>query len=104
MQIIQRRFDGTINFNRSWEDYQLGFGFLSSELWIGNKRLSYLTNQKRYQLRIDLTKTDGSSFNVTYDAFRISDDSNNYKIVKAEITNRTVGKYIELLCSTFIHF
>ncbi|XP_071836025.1 uncharacterized protein [Apostichopus japonicus] len=96
--IIQRRFDGSINFNRSWEDYQLGFGFLSSELWIGNKRLSYLTNQKRYQLRIDLTTTDGSSFNVTYDAFRISDDSNSYKIVKAEITNRTVvfvDNYIE---------
>ncbi|XP_071836037.1 uncharacterized protein [Apostichopus japonicus] len=96
--IIQRRFDGTINFTRSWEDYQLGFGFLSSELWIGNKKLSYLTNHKRYQLRIDLTTTDGSTFNVTYDAFRISDDSNNYKIVKAEITNRTVvfvDNYIE---------
>ncbi|PIK59895.1 fibrinogen-like protein A [Apostichopus japonicus] len=87
--IIQRRFDGTINFNRSWEDYQLGFGFLSSELWIGNKRLSYLTSQKRYQLRIDLTTTDGSSFYVTYDTFRISDDFSNYKLVKAEITSGT---------------
>ncbi|XP_071836029.1 fibrinogen C domain-containing protein 1-A-like isoform X4 [Apostichopus japonicus] len=96
--IIQRRFDGSINFNRSWEDYQLGFGFLSSELWIGNKRLSYLTNQKRYQLRIDLTTTNGSSFYVTYDKFRISDVFSNYKLVKAEITNRTVGGTVPSDC------
>ena len=37
LQIFQRRVDGSVNFNRTWEDYQFGFdqGNVTGELWLG---------------------------------------------------------------------
>lgn len=33
--VIQRREDGTTNFNQDWENYKEGFGSLSEEFWLG---------------------------------------------------------------------
>ncbi|CAC5425667.1 unnamed protein product [Mytilus coruscus] len=41
--VIQRRIDGTTNFDRTWIDYREGFGDLQKESWLGNKYLNILT-------------------------------------------------------------
>ncbi|PIK53058.1 putative ficolin-2-like [Apostichopus japonicus] len=96
--LIQRReykedLDSTVTFNRSWEDYRLGFGLSPNDFWIGNEKLSYLTNQNTYQLRIDMTTSNGSSIHVTYDNFRISDEFSGYKLLS------TGGSYVYPNCS-----
>ncbi|PIK58786.1 putative ficolin-2-like [Apostichopus japonicus] len=78
--VIQRRVDGSIGFNRTWDEYKNGIGFLGSEFLIGNEKLSHLINQKRYQLRIELENYAGQSYNLTYDNFRIADEWGNYSI------------------------
>ncbi|KAJ8033429.1 Ficolin-1 [Holothuria leucospilota] len=78
--VIQRRFDGGIEFNRNWDDYKKGFGFLSTEFWFGNDKLSHLTNQAVYQLRIDIILDNTTSCDVQYDSFRISDEWSGYKV------------------------
>ncbi|KAJ8033993.1 Fibrinogen-like protein A [Holothuria leucospilota] len=84
--VIQRLQDGSILFNRNWTEYKTGFGFLSQEFWIGNDKLSFLTNQNTYELRIDFTSADDQSFFVTYSKFRISDEYGEYKLT-------SVGEY-----------
>ncbi|XP_071836831.1 fibrinogen-like protein A [Apostichopus japonicus] len=79
--IIERRIDGSIDFSRDWDSYKSGFGFLSQEFWLGNEKLSYLTNQKKYQLVIEMTLSNGSLIQVSYDNFRISDEFGNFKFV-----------------------
>ena len=37
--MIQRRFDGSVNFDRPWEDYKRGFGNFRKEFWLGACRL-----------------------------------------------------------------
>ncbi|KAJ8033066.1 Angiopoietin-related protein 7 [Holothuria leucospilota] len=83
--VIQRRTDGSVTFKRDWEYYKRGFGFLSNEFWIGNEKLSYLTNQAVYELRIDIVLSNGSSFNVKYNTFRISDEWSDYSLVHADV-------------------
>ena len=35
VQVIGRREDGSVNFDREWDDYKFGFGFLAGEFWAG---------------------------------------------------------------------
>ncbi|XP_071835777.1 uncharacterized protein [Apostichopus japonicus] len=78
--VLQRRRLDSVKFNRSWKDFRNGFGFLGSEFWIGNEKIAYLTNQKRYQLRMDFENVAGETYYVTYDDFRISDEWGKYYI------------------------
>ncbi|XP_071836774.1 uncharacterized protein [Apostichopus japonicus] len=97
--VIQRREDNSINFNRTWDDYENGFGFLSHEFWLGNEKISYITNQKKYQLRMDLTTATGISFFVTYETFCISDSFSHYKLVSTGEYTGAADTYFEW-CST----
>ncbi|XP_071837412.1 uncharacterized protein [Apostichopus japonicus] len=78
--VLQRRRSDSVNFNRNWKDFRNGFGFLGSEFWIGNEKIAFLTNQKRYQLRMDFENVAGDTYYVTYDKFRISDEWGKYYI------------------------
>ena len=40
---FQRRINGTVSFNRNWEEYKNGFGTSSGEYWLGNEFLHQLT-------------------------------------------------------------
>ena len=53
--VVQRRKDGSVDFNRGWVEYEEGFGSLTGELWYGLQPLHCLTNQGQWQLRIDFT-------------------------------------------------
>ena len=34
-KVIQRRIDDSVNFDRNWKDYEVGFGDTSGNYWIG---------------------------------------------------------------------
>lgn len=62
--VFQRR-DGSVNFNRNWIPYKLGFGYLSpddsTEFWLGNEKIHLLSVQTTfpYVLRIEMVDWDG---------------------------------------------
>ena len=78
--VVQRRQDGSVNFNRGWVDYEDGFGSLTGEFWYGLRSLHCLTNQGQWELRIDFTSTDGSKGYLSYSLFKIGPASSNYKL------------------------
>lgn len=82
--VLQRRMDGSLDFYRYWADYKNGFGFLNREFWLGNDKIALLTNQKDYELRIDMNDRHGAQFFAKYDLFRISDEYSKYKLVEIE--------------------
>lgn len=92
-KILLRRINGFVDFNPPWNEYHAGFGFLSQDFWIGTEKLSYLTNQKNYELRIDMTYSDGTSCHADYNLFRIGDGFGKFKIV-------SLGQFLETLVST----
>ncbi|KAJ8023161.1 Fibrinogen-like protein A [Holothuria leucospilota] len=79
--VFQRRIDGFVEFNRNWNGYKNGFGFLRRDFWLGNDKISYLTNQKKYELRIDMNNVNGQSYFAKYNLFRISDEGSKYRLV-----------------------
>ncbi|XP_035663827.1 uncharacterized protein LOC118407459 [Branchiostoma floridae] len=78
--VIQRRQDGSVPFNRTWEEYKLGFGNKSGEYWLGNENIHLLTNQKNYRLRIDLVDWNNESRYAEYSTFSVSGDSDGYRL------------------------
>ena len=43
---MMSRYNGSLDFNRPWQDYKIGFGDLrASEFWIGNENVYLYTNQ-----------------------------------------------------------
>ncbi|KAJ8034068.1 Fibrinogen-like protein A [Holothuria leucospilota] len=80
--VIQRRLDASINFSRQWYELKHGFGFLGREFWLGNDKVSYLTNQADYELQIDLVLSNGFSLFINYNKFRITDEWSNYTLIE----------------------
>ena len=85
--MFQRRSDGSVNFTREFSEYKHGFGFLNTEFYLGNDKLSYITNQKAYQLHIDAV-FDGQIHRQLFNVFRLSDEKRNYTLVGFGIDNR----------------
>ncbi|XP_047444238.1 angiopoietin-related protein 3 [Mugil cephalus] len=52
--VIQRRVDGSVDFDQTWEKYGKGFGDLEKEFWLGLKKIHSLTQQGVYILRVDV--------------------------------------------------
>jgi len=51
--VIQRRKDGSVDFNRPWSDYEKGFEDLNGEFWYGLKAINCLTQVGQWELRVD---------------------------------------------------
>ncbi|XP_041361678.1 microfibril-associated glycoprotein 4-like [Gigantopelta aegis] len=78
--VFQRREDGSENFYRNWEDYLIGFGHLSKEFWLGNENIHRLTNQRPYQLKVDLEDWQGNKKYAIYDYFSIGPVTDYYRL------------------------
>ena len=44
--VIQEKMDGSVNFNRTQDDYKHGFGNLVGEFWLGLDKINRLTRNK----------------------------------------------------------
>ncbi|KAK6327005.1 hypothetical protein J4Q44_G00026500 [Coregonus suidteri] len=78
--VIQRRKDGTMDFQRTWKEYKMGFGSLFGEHWLGNEFVFLLTSQRPYNLRVELIDWDGQQAFSHYDRFYIGSEKQNYRL------------------------
>ncbi|KAH8329457.1 hypothetical protein KR074_010919, partial [Drosophila pseudoananassae] len=78
--VIQRRMDGSVNFNRNWTEYRDGFGNLTGEFFLGLEKLHQITQSSQYELLISLGKVNGSRDFVKYDDFKIGSEENSYRL------------------------
>ncbi|CAG2226825.1 Angiopoietin-related protein 1,Angiopoietin-related protein 4,Ficolin-1-A,Angiopoietin-1,Fibrinogen C domain-containing protein 1,Ryncolin-1,Angiopoietin-related protein 7,Fibrinogen C domain-containing protein 1-B,Fibroleukin,Fibrinogen-like protein 1,Ficolin-1,Ficolin-1-B,Angiopoietin-4,Fibrinogen-like protein 1-like protein,Ryncolin-2,Tenascin-R,Fibrinogen C domain-containing protein 1-A,Microfibril-associated glycoprotein 4,Ryncolin-3,Tenascin-X,Ficolin-2,Fibrinogen alpha chain,Tenascin,Ryncolin-4 [Myt len=77
---IQRRYDGTVDFYRFWDDYKTGFGNIAGEHWLGNDNLHFILRQRSYQVRFDLEDFTGNTSYAVYSTMYVGDESDNYKL------------------------
>ena len=77
--VVQKRFDGTVDFHRNWFDYKKGFGNLSGEFWLGLDKIHRLTKSPS-KLRVDLEDFDGRTSYAEYDMFEIATESKKYQL------------------------
>lgn len=99
--VVQKREDGSVDFNRSWEEYATGFGKLllnyddanhsatisffhpgdpEGELWIGNEVLHHLTKDNCTKLRIVIQDLQNNTWYADYESFSIASRAEGYRI------------------------
>ena len=78
--VVQRRQDGSVDFNRTWMEYEDGFGKLTGEFWYGLKALHCLTGQGGWGMRIDVTLVNGTSIILQYEQFLVASAKDKYKL------------------------
>ena len=74
---------GSVNFDRTWEEYKQGFGDPSGEFWIGNERLHQLTSEGYKELRILVTDSNDVKFYPVYSNFSVGNEASKYALTLA---------------------
>ena len=82
--VFQRRMDGSQNFYLYWKNYDLGFGDLDGEFWLGLSKIHRLTISSS-SLRVDLEDFAGNKRFAKYSVFSVANAITQYKL--------TVGGY-----------
>ncbi|XP_048488907.1 fibrinogen C domain-containing protein 1 [Plutella xylostella] len=78
--VLQNRFDGSQDFYKTWWDYKHGFGNLAGEFWLGLDKMYHLTNQKLYELRIEVETQRGQDAFAGYSVFTVGPEHEGYRI------------------------
>ncbi|XP_062595215.1 angiopoietin-1-like [Saccostrea cucullata] len=78
--VFQKRFDGSVIFDRHWDDYKNGFGTVKSEYWLGNEAIYELTRSEQTRLHVSLTLKNGTEYNLLYNYFYIGNETTRLRL------------------------
>ena len=78
--VVQRRQDGSVDFNRTWMEYEDGFGKLTGEFWYGLRALHCLTGQGGWEMRMDIKLANGTNIFLQYEQFKVASAKDKYKL------------------------
>ena len=78
--VVQRRQDGSVDFDRTWLEYEDGFGKLTGEFWYGLRALHCLTGHGGWEMRIDIKLINGTNIFLQYEQFKVASAKDRYKL------------------------
>ena len=77
--VIVRRMGGRRSFDKTWKQYQRGFGPLDRDFWIGLDTLFAITRGPT-ELRVDLRSENGTWYHAYYEFFGVGAEIDNYEL------------------------
>uniref|UniRef100_A0A1I8H0V5 Fibrinogen C-terminal domain-containing protein n=1 Tax=Macrostomum lignano TaxID=282301 RepID=A0A1I8H0V5_9PLAT len=80
---IQQRLTGIVSFQRSWTEYETGFGD-GTDFWIGLSAIHSLS-QGGVTLRVEMKLWNGSELHAEYAGFQVGDASTGYRMTYREM-------------------
>ena len=94
--VIQRNNrDGVHTFNKTWMEFEEGFGDLNShKLWYGLKVLSCLTETGKWELRIDFQFQNKTWSHLHYKTFKVGSSSAEYPLTIGGFTGITTDPFV----------
>ncbi|XP_074629262.1 microfibril-associated glycoprotein 4-like [Acropora palmata] len=78
--VFQKRFDGSVDFYRTWDAFKRGFGNLKGEFWLGLDKIHRLTVSSNNTLRVDLEDNLGNTAFAEYSLFTVASEQENYQL------------------------
>ncbi|NXP31355.1 ANGL4 protein, partial [Leiothrix lutea] len=101
--VIQRRMDGSVDFDQLWDAYKNGFGDLHGDFWLGLEKIHHLVQEGKYNLLIELEDWEGNSQVIQF-VFSLGGESTAYTLnllgpLSGELEN-AIGEFRQLPFST----
>ncbi|RVE61077.1 hypothetical protein OJAV_G00167040 [Oryzias javanicus] len=81
--VIQRRQDGSVDFDQLWQAYEKGFGSLDGEFWLGLQNIHSIVKDDSYVLNIKLSDWGDDSVSVRF-PFQLGGKQTNYSLLIQE--------------------
>lgn len=77
--VIQRRQDGSVDFDQLWQAYEKGFGGLNGEFWLGLEKIHSIAKDGGYILNIKLADWSGDVASVRL-PFNLGGEETKYSL------------------------
>ncbi|XP_040911511.1 angiopoietin-related protein 4 [Toxotes jaculatrix] len=77
--VIQRRQDGSVDFDQLWQAYEKGFGNLNGEFWLGLEKIHSIAKDGGYILNIKLSDWGDDLVSVRL-PFQLSGEETKYSL------------------------
>ncbi|KAM3604409.1 uncharacterized protein V6R79_010736 [Siganus canaliculatus] len=77
--VIQRRLDGSVDFDQLWQEYKTGFGGLTGEFWLGLEKIHSIVKNGGYVLDVKLSDWIGDVASVAL-PFRLGGEESSYSL------------------------
>ncbi|KAM4727684.1 LOW QUALITY PROTEIN: angiopoietin-related protein 4-like [Anableps anableps] len=81
--VIQRRQDGSVDFDQLWQAYEKGFGSLNGEFWLGLENIHAIAKDGSYILNIKFSDWGDDSASVRF-PFELGGKETNYSLLIQE--------------------
>lgn len=94
--VIQRRFDGTVHFNRDFTEYQEGFGNPYGEFWFGLEKLHKITEHQTLDLYISGVDYHNKTLCAHYNSFAIGSKDEGYYLKLLEKYFNNAGDFMRI--------
>ncbi|KFB49732.1 hypothetical protein ZHAS_00018386 [Anopheles sinensis] len=88
--IFQYRYNGKVDFYRTWAEYRDGFGTLDGEFWLGLKYLHQLTTARKHELMVEVKDYNGNYGYAKYDHFEVGSEAQKF-VLKLGSYSGTAG-------------
>ena len=99
--VFQRRVNGSLSFEKTWQQYEKGFGDPSGNFWLGLEKIHLLTKSKNSTLRVDLINLTLEKGYAKYKQFRVGENETGYKL---DVENYEGNIGDGLVCSNSMKF
>ncbi|XP_078143953.1 angiopoietin-related protein 4 isoform X2 [Centroberyx gerrardi] len=77
--VIQRRQDGSVDFDQLWQAYQKGFGSLNGEFWLGLEKMHSMSKDGGYILKMQFTDWNNDIASIRL-PFRLGGEETKYSL------------------------
>ncbi|XP_035278852.1 angiopoietin-related protein 4-like [Anguilla anguilla] len=85
--VIQRRQDGSVDFDQQWQAYRNGFGNLKGEFWLGLEKTHSIIKDREYVLQVALSDWRDAAQSIRY-VFRLDGEEKAYAL---HLQDTTIG-------------
>ena len=79
--VFLKRLNGRLLFDRTWTEYETGFGNPKKDFWLGLDKLHQITSAGiKFKFRVELGSWDGEIEWAEYTDFSVGNSSSNYQL------------------------